>query len=438
VTVEQNEAEVAFPDALTFLGEFSSDSEITDITLEYGTTTQTCGTVVAKASPEFTPGDGAAVRWRWDMRQSGSLPPGSTLWWQWAVEDASGVTRTPRQTVTWLDSRHAWKTEGGDNANLHWYSGDAAFGQRMHAAAVSALERMEQDTGLKAEAPVDIYVYGTYDDLREAILYEPGWTGGQAFPSDNIVIIGIAPDEAEWGETAIAHELTHVLVGHLTFSCLSSVPTWVNEGLAVYSEGRLDPGSQEQFDQAVQEDTLLPVRSLSGAFSEVAGRAYLSYSQSYSLVKFLLETYGREEMNSLLLQLRDGVAIEEALQAVYGFDVDGLEDAWRAAIGAKPRAQDAQPTARPSPTVVPTIIPFAGVSSENMQATQVSMGLPTATAIPTSNPAAVPTQTVATSPVSRTSWGLVGLGGLAAGCIVGLIGLGLVVYVLTRGRSRQT
>jgi hypothetical protein len=167
----------------------------------------------------------------------------------------------------------------------------------------------------------------------------------------------------------------------------------------------------------------------------VAGRAYLSYSQSYSLVKFLLETYGREEMNSLLLQLRDGVAIEEALQAVYGFDVDGLEDAWRAAIGAKPRAQDAQPTARPSPTVVPTIIPFAGVSSEQMQATQVSMGLPTATAIPTSNPAAVATPA---APVSRTSWGLVGLGGLAAGCIVGLIGLGLVVYVLTRGRSRQT
>jgi hypothetical protein len=436
VTVEQNGTGADFPTSLTFSGTFSSDSPIKDITLEYGTTQETCGSVLAEAKPQFTPGNKASVSWTWDMRQSGSLPPGATVWWQWVIEDATGVTRTPRQTVTWLDSTHHWQTISGENANLHWYNGSQSFGTQMHNAAVSALQRMAQDTGLTAEAPVDIYVYGSYTDLGDAILYEPGWTGGEAFPEDNIVIIGISPDNADWGRTAIAHELTHVLVGHLTFSCLTSVPTWVNEGLAVYSEGPLDPDSKKQFDQAVADDTLLSVRSLSGAFSEVPGRAYLSYSESYSLVKYLVETYGRQKMTDLLLQLKNGVPIDDALTTVYGFNVEGLEDTWRAAIGARPRQVAANPTPSPTPTMVPTIIPFAGVSLSDLQATQVSMGLPTSTPIPTPDLAAQGTQIAAGSSNSTAPWAWAA-GAVAAICCLGLIVIAFVIFFVVRGSRRQ-
>jgi len=426
VTTVQNEATLDFPNSVTFSGRFSSDSQITAVTLEYGTTEQTCGTVIAKAEPDFTPGKNVSVQWTWDMHQSGSLPPGATIWWQWAVEDASGVTRTPRQSIIWLDDQHAWKTISGGNANLHWYDGSQSFGQQMHDAAASALVRMENDTGLKAEAPVDLYIYGSYTDLGNSLLYEPGWTGGEAFPENNIVVLGIATDNTAWGKTSIAHELTHVLVGHLTFSCLTSVPTWVDEGLAVYSEGKLESTSQAQFDQAVKDDTLLSVRSLSGAFSEVPGRAYLSYSESYSLVKYLLDTGGREKMNTLLLQLKDGVPIDEALTSVYGFDVEGLEDAWRAAIGAKPRSLAANPTAQATPTIVPTIVPFAGVSSNDMQATQTSLGVPTATAIPPLPPAAP------TPATSGSTGRLAALGGLGVLCCLILVIIGGVIFLVVR------
>jgi hypothetical protein len=52
--------------------------------------------------------------------------------------------------------------------------------------------------------------------------------------------------------------------------------------------------------------------------------------------------------------------VDEALVAVYGFDVDGLEDAWRESIEATPRPVSAQPTAQPTPTFVPTIVPVSG------------------------------------------------------------------------------
>jgi hypothetical protein len=241
-----------------------------------------------------------------------------------------------------------------------------------------------------------------------------------AFPEHNVVIIGISQRDLAWGRSTIAHELTHVLVGHLTFSCLGDVPTWLNEGLAVYSEGGLDSASESQLNEAIQSDQLLTVRSLSGGFSEVPSKAYLSYSQSYSLVKFLIETYGQDKMNSLLITLRDGTTIDNALLKVYGFDVEGLEDAWRGAIGAPPRSASAQPTAQPTPTFVPTYVPFA-------EAPVVLT--PTPYVIPTSS-SAEPTPQPGGPPISLTVM-------LAAACCVLfllLAVLGLGIYLSTQKR----
>ncbi len=377
VQVSDERAEIRFPETVTFQAILQSDTDIQEITLEYGVDMQTCGTVVAKAFPQFTPAKRVPVEWTWEMKQSGSLPPGASIWWHWIVTDASGQQGvTPDQEITWLDNKHKWQTTSGDNINLHWYEGKQDFGQELHAAAVQALNRLEQDAGLATEMPIDIYIYADYNDLGDAILYEPSWTGGVAFPENNIVIIGISPGNLDWGKRTEAHELTHVLVGHLTFSCLGDVPTWLNEGLAVYSEGTLEDYSMQQLEDAIKNDELFPVRSLSGGFSEIVDKMELSYSQSYSIVKFLIEEYGRDKMNDLLVALRDGETIDAALQQVYGFNVEGLEDAWRASIGAKPRVAGPQPTPTPQPTVVPTIRPVSGAP--------ISV-TPTPFAIPTSS-----------------------------------------------------
>lgn len=360
--VIRNEILLSFPETATFRLSLTSDVEITSIVLEYGNEQQTCGEVVAKAFPQFTPGRRVDAEWTWEMRQSGSLPPGAQLWWRWRVTDASGNdTITETQTATWLDDLHNWQTvNNGDFLRLHYYEGNQAFIADLSAAASNGLLFNETQSGLTADAPIDIYIYDGTEDLKEAILYEPTWTGGRAFPDQDIVIIGISESDLDWGRNAMVHELTHVLVGHQTFSCLGDVPTWLNEGLAVYSEGELDTYSQQQLNDAIEEDTLLSVRSISGGFSEVPDKAYLSYSQSYSITKYLIETHGQDKMTALLLSLRDGLTIDEALRQTYGFDVEGLEDAWRQAIGAQPRAASAQPAAQASPTFVPTIVPISG------------------------------------------------------------------------------
>jgi hypothetical protein len=236
------------------------------------------------------------------------------------------------------------------------------------------------------------------------------------------VIIGISKSDLEWGRKAIVHELTHVLVGHLTFSCLGDVPTWLNEGLAVYSEGELDSASQTQLDDAIKNDTLLTVRSLSSGFSEVSDKAYLSYSQSFSIVKFLIETYGQEKMTTLLTALRDGATVDAALMQTYDFNIEGLEAAWRQSIGAPPQTVSTQPTAQPTPTYVPTIVPISGAPLANQIVP---------TLIPTSSFNGQPTETTPTrgTPPLGLTLALLGF------CCIFLLIIGVIVlgvYVRTQ------
>lgn len=426
--VTGNRADIQFPDTITFSLKADNSASITSVALEYGTDQQTCGTVIARAFPDFTPGKKVSASWTWEMRQSGSLPPGAEIWWKWHIVDETGAeTISAEQRITWLDDIHSWQTVSGGNINLHWYLGDSSFGKALHDSAVAGLDRLENETGIATESPVDLYIYGNFNDMRDAILYEPGWTGGQAFSEYDIVIIGIEPKIIEWGKRTEVHELTHVLVGHLTFSCLGDVPTWLNEGLAVYSEGPLETYSQQQLDQAIANNTLFSIRSLSGGFSEVADKADLSYSESYSIVKHLIEAHGQDQMTTLLEALRDGLTIDEALTQVYGFDVEGLEDEWRAAIGAPVRAQVPNPTPTAQPTPVPTFIPISGapVDVTPFPTPDIS-ALPQATTAPLDTAPALDPGTVSTAAIVV----------IAVLCLC-LALLAIIVIIVLIARSRK-
>ena len=416
---------IDFPNTITFHATINADTNITSVILEYGTDQLTCGDVVAEAFPQFTPGKSINAQWIWDMRQSGSLPPGATIWWRWRYTDESGKeTVSDQKTITWLDSTHNWKTITKNKLNLHWYSGDQAFAQDLLNAAQGGIDFNRTQSGLTTDSTIDIYIYASTNDLKDAILYEPSWTGGQAFPDHNIVILGISQADLSWGLHAIVHELTHVLVGHLTFSCLGGVPTWLNEGLAVYSEGQLDPAAQSQLDDAIHSNSLLTVRSLSAGFSEVSSKANLSYSESYSIVKFLIETYSQNKMTALLISLRDGATIDDALTQTYGFNVDGLDDAWRKAIQAQPRSASGEPTVQPTPTFVPTIVPISGAPLAN----QIS----TPTPIPTSSLSEQPaTQTRGRPPLWLTLF-------LLGTCCIMILLVGIVILgIVARNQNKR-
>ena len=442
IRVVSDATSLTFPESILFTAEFQGSGNITAAVLEYGVNELTCGTVEGKAFPQVTPATDVKVQWTWDMRQSGSLPPGATVWWRWDVTDANGTQFTsPTQTQVWLDNIHPWQVIAGGNINLHYYADGASFGQQLHDTAAQALVRLSKDVGVNTDSPVDIYIYANQSDMLASILYSPSWVGGQAFPGNNSIMIGISPDQLDWGKSTEAHELTHVLIGHLTFSCLGFIPQWLNEGLAVYGEGGPQAAEQQQFDQARTADTLPSIRSLTGAFTAEDTRVGISYAEAYSVVDFMLKTYGRDKMTTLLLDLKNGQTTDDALQAVYSIDTDGLENAWRAAIGAKQHAGSAQPTPVPTPTDVPTYVPAEAAQSvasdlatPQVAQAQASATPPGATQTPTPGASAAPTASAPTGPSNTLTSVLI----VAAACLlIAVILAGLVVLLIVRSNARR-
>jgi hypothetical protein len=231
-------------------------------------------------------------------------------------------------------------------------------------AAVEGLDLLEADLGIELQEDVQFYIYGAADDMRDAVLYIQDWAGGVAFSEYNLILMGVPPSIAEdWGRDTIRHELAHLVTGQFGRSCVGGHrPSWLEEGLAMYAEGEPSDQVTGDLEAAARDNSFIPLRSLNGAFPAHGAEAGVAYSQSYSVIQFLREEYGQEKIQELIQTLATGESYDDALEMVYGFNVDGLEQEWRAALDLPPR--DMPPTATPfSADAVPTMPPLAGAEN---------------------------------------------------------------------------
>ena len=342
-------AEVEFPKEINFSLSAESDVNITDIRLHYTVDRQGFAQVTSEVFIEFVPAATVEASWAWDMRKTGGLPPGSSVEYWWTVKNAGGNrVETAPVEVQFDDNRYSWQSFTQGKVTIYWYEGAQSFVQEIMLSVEQALARLVADTGAYLEKPVKIYVYGSPQDLRGAMIYPQEWAGGVAFTRYGTIAIGIAPDKLSWGKRAIAHELTHLVIHQMTLNPYSDLPTWLDEGLAMYSEGAPDSVFTNYLNKAIAEDSLISVRSLSSPFSAYAGESYLSYAQSYSLVEFLLSNYGRDKMLELLNVFSEGSSYDGALNKVYGFDTSGLDTLWRGYVIGENQQAEAT-TAMPYP-----------------------------------------------------------------------------------------
>ena len=330
LAVLDSSVEVDFPLRLNFSLSAESGVSITDIRLHYTVDRMSHAQVTSEVYIEFVPATTIEAEWSWDMRKTGGLPPGSSAGYWWTVEDAKGdKIETKPAKVRVDDARYSWRSLTEGEVTLYWYEGSVSFAQELMGVAQQGLVRLTEDTGAELEKPVKIYIYADAQDLLGAMIFPQEWTGGVAYTRHSTIAIGIAPDEIDWGRRAMAHELTHLVIHQMVFNPYNDLPTWLDEGLAMYIEGLLEPVFINVLNKAIDEDSLISVRSLSSPFSAYAEEAILAYAQSYSLVEFLISNYGQSKMLELLNTFREGSGYDEALSKIYGFDMDGLDSLWR-------------------------------------------------------------------------------------------------------------
>ncbi|RJQ39681.1 MAG: peptidase MA domain-containing protein [Dehalococcoidia bacterium] len=323
-------AQADFPTRLNFSLSASGDSQITDVRVRYEVERTGFARVTAEVAVPFTPGTQVDAGYTLDMRFTGGLPPGTAVRYWWLLTDAGGrVTTSEVKRVDWHDARYAWRSLSEGQLTIYWYAGNDAFAREMMAAAQAALPRLGQDTGTLLSSPVSVYLYNGSGDLQGAMVFPSEWTGGAAYPDYGIITLGVSPVMLDWGKRTVAHELAHLVVHQLTDNPYLDIPVWLDEGMAMYAEGPLEGQFTTSFRRAVAADRLFTVRTLSSPFSALTDQAVLAYAQSFSIVDYLIGTYGQSRMLELLGVFRQGSDYDAALLKVYGFDTDGLNRLWR-------------------------------------------------------------------------------------------------------------
>ena len=329
--------EIEFPNLLTFNVSAEGPAQITRIRLRYEVDKITYAPSFAEAWPDIQPGKNVSASWSWDMRM-GSLPPGAKITYWWVIEDNAGNRLiTPKETLSFDDTRYKWQQVGDDKISIFWYQGNRSFADELLKAAQDAATQLGKDTGVYIERPVSLYIYANYRDLRGSIVAPEEWTGGVAYAGYNIISIGISPNNLDWGKKAVAHELGHLITHQVTVSPYgSTLPPWLDEGLAMHAEGEQTDSDRGALVKAIADGRLATLQSLSSPFPADAQEAFYAYAQSQSVVEYIINTFGKDKLNHLLVLLNDGNTMDDALLKTYNFDLNGLDEAWIESMTVQP------------------------------------------------------------------------------------------------------
>ncbi len=365
IDVQSNSAKIVYPESIKFELELTSSVEIESVELNFGTDVISCGESKSRAIPEdFEPTTNVSVEWEWVLRKSGALPPGTEIWWEWVLTDITGETyNTDRQTLSFINETDPWIQLESESIEIFYIDGTNYFASELAIAGETALDALFEITGVELEEAVRIYIYPNSELMQTATLFAPDWSGGLAFINYRTVLAGVSPDSLGWGREVVAHELTHVLIGVYSFSCVSGMPTWLTEGLAMYAESSVGSSNQSEYDRlqnAISNNSLFSVREISNIFSNDADLARQAYAQSLSVVDYLINNFGQEKMLKMLDAFRDGYTQDQALGQVYNFDQNSLDAAWREWVGAPENLGTPIPLTTPTRTPYPTIAPITG------------------------------------------------------------------------------
>ena len=351
--------ESQFPDGIIFHVSISSPVDIVEARVRF----RVLGEQVARNAPlEFTPSRNveSSLLVRTDTLAR-YIPPGAEIEYSVETTDANGVgsESAPRRFVL-LDPRHEWSRLDADGAYLLYYGGQEGRAQRALEAAQKALIDMGALMGVTETDTLRLVMYNSIGHMRRAlpprsqVQEETLVTEGVSIGDTGVVmLLGSNPEV----EGVAAHETVHFLMRFAVGRGARSVPAWLNEGLAEYANPFPSDAFARVLLRRTASNTLLPLTSLTippGMPEDVL----LMYGQGLSVVTYMIDAYGEAPLQYLLRRLGDGEPIDDALTAAYGLDRVGLDQAWRASVGAPPLEATPSRSALPTPVPRPTLVPF--------------------------------------------------------------------------------
>jgi tetratricopeptide (TPR) repeat protein len=173
------------------------------------------------------------------------------------------------------------------------------------------------------EVAVILYSNQQFQDVTDA----PGWSGGIYDGKIRIPIGGIE-NETPGLKRLLLHEYTHAVVRDIT---PRRVPTWLNEGLAQYFEGReVNSRQQEMLRQLSQAGKVPSLSDLEGSFLGLNGpQATYAYLLSLSAVRHMVDRHGMYRVKMVLEELSSGSDTPRAISNALLVSLQDFERGWK-------------------------------------------------------------------------------------------------------------
>ena len=379
ISVSRQGVENRFPDGLRFyIDAESGGSPIEEIRVyvrKLGQSSRSAYRVV-----EFEAGQAVSGEALFKSQTANEyIPTGTRLSYYFDIrtEDGGGLETEPEITV-YLNRGLEWESVSDGLINVYYYRHNRQSEGRAQAVlevAADTYDLMQPILGVELTEPMNIVVYSDYDDMRDAlrpssqVAARQLRTLGQAFANERTLLVDGSSDlfSGDNTLTTAAHEFTHLLVADAAGSAYRSIHTWLNEGLAVYSEQNPDSQFDSFLNAAIASDSVPPLSSLR-TYAGTPRETLRNYGVGHSVATYMVETYGAGKMAALFAGVRETRNMERTLESVYGLTIHELDNEWRRSVGlgARDLATPAPPPLQAIPTRRPT--PPASPSSDGAQA----------------------------------------------------------------------
>ncbi|OQW34460.1 MAG: hypothetical protein A4E19_18560 [Nitrospira sp. SG-bin1] len=193
---------------------------------------------------------------------------------------------------------------------------DGGEDQNTWTAVLEILEDAYREIGQKFNhfpAKPIIVVLHTKDSFQGAT-GSPAWADGLYDPHLGRIQIPTqgATTDRKWLASVLRHEYVHALLHDRLGTSIGSMPTWLNEGLAMQLAG--DPWPE--LDQAMSGDiTVIPLAYLEGSWGALpAGASIVAYLEANSATRYLVERWGMARVDELLNAFEAKSSVAVALQ----------------------------------------------------------------------------------------------------------------------------
>jgi hypothetical protein len=330
VVVSGIRVEYNFGVQITFSAQIQSFSPIQEILLLFRDEHET----VTRVYPAQLDANGQAS-YRYDASQN-ALRPFAPIqfWFQVTLQNGQSYS-SQNYTFIYADNRFDWQALEDGALHVHWYAGDAAFGQAALDTSRAGLQRIGELIPLNLDQPIEVYLYASAADLQEALSLGGGtWVAGHANPELGVVLVAVAGGQQQRNlmEQLIPHELAHVLLYRKLGTPYNRLPAWLSEGIATISELYPNPDYPHALNQARQDNQLIPIASLCQGFPPETSQAFLAYAESASFTRYLYDTFGNSGLERLLNSYADGLNCEQGAARALGLTLTQLDSHWRESV----------------------------------------------------------------------------------------------------------